>query len=76
MHNDLNRMLLRLLMSAVVVGTPCVTSAADNAKLTEAEAKMFAASGAYERFMGRWSRRLAPAYIGFVGVSQGTACLT
>lgn len=36
--------------------------------MTEAEAGMFAMSAAYERFMGRWSRMLAPAYIAFAGV--------
>jgi SAM-dependent methyltransferase len=29
---------------------------------------MFAASAAYERFMGRWSRLLAPVYASFAGV--------
>jgi SAM-dependent methyltransferase len=36
--------------------------------VTDAEARMFAASAAYERFMGRWSRLLAAAYIPFAGV--------
>jgi SAM-dependent methyltransferase len=44
---------------------------AQNANKTEAEAKMFAASAGYERFMGRWSRLLAPAYIAFAGVKNG-----
>ena len=38
---------------------------AQNSNSAEAEAKMFAASAGYERFMGRWSRLLAPAYIAF-----------
>jgi len=38
--------------------------------VTEAKAKMFAASAAYERFMGRWSRQLAPAYVTFAGVKE------
>jgi hypothetical protein len=25
---------------------------------------------AYERFMGRWSQRLAPMFVGFVGVTR------
>ena len=41
----------------------------------EAEAKMFAASAGYERFMGRWSRLLAPAYIAFAGVKNGDRVL-
>src|SRR5215470_13388592 len=43
--------------------------------VTEAEAKMFAASAGYERFMGRWSRLLAPAYITFAGVKDGDRVL-
>jgi ubiquinone/menaquinone biosynthesis C-methylase UbiE len=41
----------------------------------EAEAKMFAASAGYERFMGRWSRLLAPAFIAFAGVKNGDRIL-
>lgn len=43
--------------------------------VTEAEAKMFAASAGYERFMGRWSRLLAPAYVTFAGVKNGDRVL-
>lgn len=39
--------------------------------VSEAEAKMFAASAGYERFMGRWSRLLAPELIAFAGVKDG-----
>jgi ubiquinone/menaquinone biosynthesis C-methylase UbiE len=64
-------------VSTIVVS--CLTLAAvanqnafaQNASKTEAEAKMFAASAGYERFMGRWSRLLAPAYIAFAGVKNG-----
>lgn len=31
---------------------------------------MFSESDGYERFMGRWSRRLAPAFVRFAGVSE------
>src|SRR3954452_24467811 len=48
---------------------------AQNANVTEAEAKMFAVSAGYERFMGRWSRLLAPAYIAFAGVKNGDRVL-
>ncbi len=46
---------------------------------------MFTQSDAYERFMGRWSRKLAPAFVAFVGefgdglvldVGCGTGALT
>jgi SAM-dependent methyltransferase len=36
---------------------------------------MFAASAGYERFMGRWSRLLAPRYIAFAGVTNGDRVL-
>ena len=45
------------------------------ANVTEAEAKMFAASAGYERFMGRWSRILAPHFIAFAGVKNGDRVL-
>jgi SAM-dependent methyltransferase len=32
---------------------------------------MFSESEAYERFMGRWSRRLAPSFVEFAGVTDG-----
>ena len=45
--------------------------AAAQGVVSEAEAKMFAASAGYERFMGRWSRLLAPELIAFAGVKDG-----
>lgn len=48
---------------------------AQTAKVTEAETKMFAVSAGYERFMGRWSRLLSPAYIAFAGVKNGDRIL-
>jgi ubiquinone/menaquinone biosynthesis C-methylase UbiE len=48
---------------------------AQNSNSAEAEAKMFAVSAGYERFMGRWSRLLAPAYIAFAGVKNGDRVL-
>lgn len=44
---------------------------AQGASVTETEAKMFSASIGYERFMGRWSHQLAPAYITFAGITNG-----
>ena len=38
--------------------------------MTEAEARMFAMSAAYEQFMGRWSSKLAPVYIAFAGAGD------
>lgn len=36
---------------------------------------MFTASDAYERFMGRWSRQLAPRLLTFTGLEDGDAVL-
>ena len=36
---------------------------------------MFAQSHAYEPFMGRWSRRLAPSFVEFAGVQDGESIL-
>ncbi len=36
---------------------------------------MFSAGDAYERFMGRWSRELAPLLVTFAGVRDGNAVL-
>ena len=44
------------------------------AGLSESEARMFSAGGGYERFMGRWSRQLAPALVqGFLLMGPGRA---
>jgi SAM-dependent methyltransferase len=59
-------------MGAAVPGQGAV---AQTARMTEAEAKMFAASAGYERFMGRWSRLLAPSYIEFAGIKNGDRVL-
>jgi 2-polyprenyl-3-methyl-5-hydroxy-6-metoxy-1,4-benzoquinol methylase len=48
---------------------------AQNTNATKAESKMFAVSAGYERFMGRWSRLLAPPYIAFAGVKNGDRVL-
>src|SRR5262245_2297492 len=36
---------------------------------------MFSAAQGYERFMGRWSRSLAPAFVRFAGLRDGDAVL-
>ncbi len=40
-----------------------------------AQDKMFSEATAYEHFMGRWSRELAPLLVRFVGVHDGDAVL-
>jgi SAM-dependent methyltransferase len=39
------------------------------------EQAMFVESDAYERFMGRWSRRLAPLFVTFASVREGDSVL-
>jgi len=61
-------------MAALACAHP-VAAAAQESKMTEAEAKMFTASAGYERFMGRWSRLLAPELVAFAGVKDGDRVL-
>jgi ubiquinone/menaquinone biosynthesis C-methylase UbiE len=63
------------LFSAAIAAFAGRGAIAQGAKVTEAEAKMFAISAGYERFMGRWSRILAPEYIAFAGVKNGDRVL-
>jgi ubiquinone/menaquinone biosynthesis C-methylase UbiE len=68
--------LYRILLLSLTVTAPVGQGAvAQHATETEADAKMFAASAGYERFMGRWSRLLAPGYIAFAGVKDGERVL-
>jgi ubiquinone/menaquinone biosynthesis C-methylase UbiE len=55
----------------VRLGQGTIAATQEDAKMTEAEAKMFSMSAEYERFMGRWSRLLAQGYIAFAGVKNG-----
>jgi 2-polyprenyl-3-methyl-5-hydroxy-6-metoxy-1,4-benzoquinol methylase len=72
MKRRVSRIALLSLMIAAVLNQG---GFAQSSNVTEAEAKMFAASTGYERFMGRWSRLLAPAYIAFAGVKNGERVL-
>jgi len=74
-NNLIRRLLLLSLAIAVLRGHRALAAAQENANITEAEAKMFSASADYERFMGRWSRQLAPEYIAFAGVKNGDRVL-
>jgi len=61
-------------------GTAKAQSAGDAAppgstNSAEREAKMFSRSAGYERYMGRWSRRLVPGYVAFAGVRNGDRVL-
>src|SRR5262245_27926863 len=41
----------------------------------KADTAMFSEAEAYERFMGRWSRRLAPPFMKFAGLKDGDRVL-
>jgi SAM-dependent methyltransferase len=43
--------------------------------LIDAQDPVFSAAQAYERFMGRWSRRLAPLFVRFAGTRDGDTVL-
>ena len=61
--------------SLMMAALPGGDAVAQSTKATEAEAKMFAASAGYERFMGRWSQVLAPRFIAFAGIKNGQRVL-
>ena len=61
--------------SLMMAALPGGDAVAQSTKATEAEAKMFAASASYERFMGRWSQVLAPRFIAFAGIKNGQRVL-
>jgi SAM-dependent methyltransferase len=65
-----------MLAAAAAFALPLVFGEATMAQSpTEAEAKMFTVSSGYERYMGRWSRLLAPGYIAFVNLKDGDRVL-
>jgi len=63
------------LMLAVLPARDAISATPESTGLTESEAKMFSMSAGYERFMGRWSRLLAPAYVAFAGAKNGDRVL-
>jgi SAM-dependent methyltransferase len=64
-----------LAVAAILCQDTIAATPEENAKMTQAEAKMFTVSSGYERYMGRWSRILAPLYIGFASVKDGERVL-
>lgn len=62
---------LTALLSACVVLTDVAGQGRAGATVPDAQPGIFGESAAYERFMGRWSRLLAPALVGFAGVRDG-----
>ena len=76
MNKYVSRIVLSLpLVIAVLLGQDTIAATQEGTKMTEAETKMFSVSAGYERFMGRWSRLLAPAYIAFAGVKDSDRVL-
>ena len=68
MQNHLRRAVLFPIAFAIAEGSAAQA-------LSEREAKMFSAGAGYERFMGRWSRLLAPELVAFAGVKDGDRAL-
>ena len=64
-----------LALAAILCQDATAATPEENIKMTQAEAKMFSASSGYERYMGRWSRILAPLYIAFASVKDGQRVL-
>jgi SAM-dependent methyltransferase len=60
---------------AVVALGAMAASDVPRAMATSTEQALFSEADAYERFMGRWSRRLAPLLVTFAGVGDGEAVL-
>jgi SAM-dependent methyltransferase len=71
----MNKFMSTIVLSLTVAAVLGQKGFAQTPNVTEAEAKMFAAGTGYERFMGRWSRLLAPAYVAFAGVKNGDRVL-
>lgn len=63
------------LLAAAIAALLAQGGVAQAASVSEAEAKMFAASAGYEHFMGRWSRLIAPELVVFAGVKDGDRVL-
>jgi len=59
-----------ILLSAIIASGGLLAMAT-----TTGQDALFSEAEAYERFMGRWSRQLASALVGFAGVGDGDAVL-
>jgi ubiquinone/menaquinone biosynthesis C-methylase UbiE len=68
------KLLPRLVIAAILIQY-AVAATSEITTMTEAESKMFTVSASYERYMGRWSRLLAPVYVSFAGVQNGDRVL-
>lgn len=63
-----------LILCAAVALLGCTPLAGERTQ-TSTQPMMFGESAAYERFMGRWSRQLAPLLVTFAGVREGDSVL-
>jgi 2-polyprenyl-3-methyl-5-hydroxy-6-metoxy-1,4-benzoquinol methylase len=67
--------LRRAFLWSTLMGAAMTCADAAAQRLAEREATMFSAGNSYERFMGRWSRLLAPQLVAFTGVKDGDRVL-
>jgi len=61
--------------SSVCLAQPAVRRAPEAENIVPQQREIFAESDAYERFMGRWSRQLAPHLVKFAFVDEGDSVL-
>jgi SAM-dependent methyltransferase len=66
--------------TGVLLGGSCLLAQAADKPAAQAgppskEAQMFSRAAGYERYMGRWSRRLVPGYLEFAGVRDAQRIL-
>ena len=64
-----------LMLGAVVAIGGRAPLGGDRVVVTSVQPEIFGVSAAYERFMGRWSGRLAPLMVQFAGIRDGDSIL-
>ena len=75
-ENDGGRQIvMRIAASRALLAGTALLVAAATGTVVFAQAGMFSEADAYERFMGRWSRQMAPLLVTFAGVRDGDAVL-
>ena len=71
----LSRRAVLVFLRTLALVTPMAVTVVARTTSTAAQGVMFSAGDAYERFMGRWSRELAPLLVKFAGIHDGDAVL-
>jgi SAM-dependent methyltransferase len=66
---------MKPLLAAILLGVTGVPASQPVPDVMPPQPSIFAGSDAYERFMGRWSRRLAPLLVDFAAVAERDAVL-